>query len=204
MKMNVVVIGAGPAGLAVSACLADRGVPHTVYERGDVPLSALRQVDPEMQLLTPTALSRLPGMSLAGDPVYLRLGELVQRIERWRSERNIQVVSGINIERISRANDFLLSYSRNGEPGEVHASHVVNATGIITYPKLPADFDPRIVEFKWHHSIAVRSPDIAAARRLLVVGAGTSGAEVLERWLELRRPGDRAWLSVRRPIHAAP
>ena len=42
--MTVAVIGAGPAGLAVAAALRDEGVETVVFERGDVPLAALRTI----------------------------------------------------------------------------------------------------------------------------------------------------------------
>ncbi len=38
----------------------------------------------------------------------------------------------------------------------------------------------------------------------MVVGGGASAAEVLERWLEVRQPDDKAWLSVRSKLHAIP
>ena len=204
MATNVAVIGAGPAGLAASVCLAEQGVPHTVYERGAVPLAALRTLDPAMHLLTPAALSRLPGMSLRDSPTYLRFDAFIRKIEQWQSERHIEVVTGVEIDRVSHPDKFVLSYRRNEERGEVTATHIVNATGIIAHPKLPAGFDPQSAQFKWCHSVAVRAPDLASARRLLVIGAGTSGAEVLERWLEVRQPGNEAWISVRGPVLAAP
>jgi putative flavoprotein involved in K+ transport len=43
-----------------------------------------------------------------------------------------------------------------------------------------------------------------AARKLLVVGGGASAAEVLERWLDVRRPDDHAWLSLRSPLRSVP
>jgi cation diffusion facilitator CzcD-associated flavoprotein CzcO len=196
--VTVAVIGAGPAGLAVAAALRDEGVEHVVFERGDTPLAALRTIDPEIQLLTPTRLSRLPGMPKhADDPPYLRFGALVGELDAWRS---VPVATKTLVERVDAKPDgdgFVVHHGGR----TLAATHVVNATGIIGHPHVPPDTPPRT---RWLHSVAVRSADLAASRKLLVVGAGMSAAEVVERWLELHRPGDQLWLSTSGRVRATP
>ena len=195
---HVVIVGGGVAGLATAAYLGERGVPCTVLERGDVPFAGLRQLDPEMQLLTPPAFSRMPGMPARfGD--YEKFGEVVRQFEAWRAARGLGVVTGASVERIARDGaGFVVTYNAGHT---LAATHVVNATGIIAHPQLPADMH---YARAWQHSLTVRTPDLAAARRLVVVGAGMSAAEVLERWLEVRAPDAHAWLSTRKRVVAAP
>lgn len=196
--VHVVIVGGGVAGLATAACLGDRGVPYTVLERGEVPFAGLRQLDPEMQLLTPPAFSRMPGMPARfGD--YERFGDVVQQFEAWRAARGLGVVTGATVERIAGdRHGFVVTYNGGRT---LAATHVVNATGIIAHPQLPSGMD---YAGTWQHSLTVRTPDLAAARRLVVVGAGMSAAEVLERWLDVRPPDARAWLSTRKRVIAAP
>ena len=59
-----VVIGAGHAGLAMSRCLAERGIDHVVLERGEVANSWRTERWDSLRLLTPNWQSRLPGLSL--------------------------------------------------------------------------------------------------------------------------------------------
>jgi hypothetical protein len=49
-----------------------------------------------------------------------------------------------------------------------------------------------------------RAADLIQSRNLLVVGGGASAAEVFERWLEVRRPDDKAWLSLRSTLCCFP
>ena len=194
---HVVIVGGGVAGLATAACLAERGVPYTVLERGNVPFAGLRQLDPEMLLLTPPAFTRLPGMrARLGD--YEKFGAVVEQFEAWRAERGLSIVTGASVERVERADDgFVVTY--NGKT--IEASHVVSATGIISHPVVP---DLGAFTGAWQHSLTVRTPDLAGARALVVVGAGMSAAEVIERWLDVRRADAHAWLSTRKPIVAVP
>ena len=98
---------------------------------------------------------------------------------------------------------FAVSYQTgDGETHELRSSHVINATGIISHPRLPDNF--HFETPRWRHSIDTRAEDLAAARKLLVVGGGASAAEVLENWLRVRQEGDRAWLSLRSRLIAIP
>ncbi len=202
--MHVVIVGGGPAGLATAAGLAERDVPFTILERGASAFAALRELDPEMQLLTPPRFSRLPGMTAQpGEPAYARFGDVVTQFDAWRAARHLDVVPHAAVELVVRDGaGFRVSYRTNGDSRTLAATHVVNATGIIGNPVFPAGHER--FTGRAQHSLTVRTPDLAAAKRVCVVGAGMSAAEVIERWLEVRTPDAHAWLSTRRPVSAAP
>jgi len=186
----------------MAACLAERGVDHVVLERGATPLAALRRVDPDMRLLSPTRLSLLPGMRRrAGDPSHLPFGELIARFDEYRRERGLAVTCDAEVTSVERDG---AGFRVRWRGGELAADRVINATGIISQPHLPENFDPAATRLRWMHSLEVRRHHLEAARRLVVIGAGPSAAEVLEGWLAVRRPGDQAWLSVRGRLRAVP
>jgi putative flavoprotein involved in K+ transport len=196
---HVAIIGSGPAGLAVAAGLSRRGVNYTVLERGDTPVAALRAIDPDMALFSPAPLSRLRGMQLKPAARYPTFRELIAALDRFRVEHAIEVRTGAAVTGVERtAGGFVV----HAAGGAVEASHVVSATGIASAPRLPADLDRAQLRMRWLHSRDVRRADVAAARRLLVVGAGASAADVLEHHLAVRRDGDRAWIATRSPIRA--
>ncbi|HET6977719.1 MAG TPA: NAD(P)-binding domain-containing protein [Pyrinomonadaceae bacterium] len=200
----VIIIGAGPAGLAAAETLAKRNVAYLILEKGSSVADALRRVDPEMRLLSPKGLSLMPDMQIAADaPTYLPFATLVHELERYQQQYDLNVTLDCMVKTVSKdANGFVVRYRKDGNEHEVRGSHVVNATGIISNPRLPDNFhlEPR----HWRHSVDVRAEDLAAARQLLVVGGGASAAEVFENWLRVRREGDRAWLSLRSKLCAVP
>ena len=85
MRTEVVVIGAGHAGLAMSRCLAERSIDHVVLERGEVANSWKTERWDSLRLLTPNWQSRLPGYGYAGaDPDGFRtMPETIAFIERY-------------------------------------------------------------------------------------------------------------------------
>jgi putative flavoprotein involved in K+ transport len=199
---HVVIIGAGPAGLAAAAGLARRNVGYTVLERGAQAAAAARTIDPEMALFSPTRLSKLRGMTLAPAGRTPTFGELVAALDRFRDDHAIEVAAGHAVTGVERAPGGFTVHTAAGKT--FAASHVISATGIAGSPRFPDDVDRDALRVPALHSIAVRRAHVAAARRLLVIGAGASAAEVLAHWLAVRRPDDRAWIAARSGIRALP
>lgn len=201
----VIIIGSGPAGLAAAHALAKRNIEYVILEKDSAVAGSLRRVDPEMRLLSPKGLSLMPGMQPEpGTPTYLPFRVLVHELERYQQQYDLKVKLDCTVLAIRKeARGFLVLYrAGDGETRELRGSYVINATGIISQPRLPDNFhfEPR----RWQHSIDTRAEDLVAARELLVVGGGASAAEVLENWLQVRQDGDRAWLSLRSKLVAIP
>lgn len=203
MRRHVAILGAGPAGLAAAVCLQRLGISYVLLERGIASAAGLRGIDPEMEILSPTRLSLVPGMRRhAGDPAYLTFPAYVEKLERLAVEYRIEVRTGAEVARVTRSDHGFLVHLRDGTA--LDCTHVVSATGIVSFPRLPPRFDPTAASYRWLHSIDVRTSHLIAARRLLVVGGGQSAAEVLERWIAHRREDDRAWVSVRTHTRTLP
>jgi hypothetical protein len=204
---HVIIIGAGPAGLAAAVCLSKRKIPYTLLEQGPLVTSALRKVDPEMVLLSPTGLSLMPDMeSPPGEPPYLSFAELVKALERYREQHGVQLVTDAKVTAVAHEDGVFTVHYRGKDEAEhiLKGSHVINSTGIISHPQLPPDFNSDACSFRWMHSIDVRADDLRGVPGILVVGGGASAAEVLERWLEVRAGDARAWLSLRSALVAFP
>jgi putative flavoprotein involved in K+ transport len=201
----VIIIGSGPAGLAAAHTLAKRNIEYVILEKDAAVAGALRRVDPQMRLLSPKALSLMPDMQPEPDaPTYLPFGVLVHELERYQQQYKLKVNCDCMVLAIRKdERGFSVLYRpRHREERELRGSHVINATGIISQPRLPDNFflAPR----RWRHSVDTRAEDLAGARALLVVGGGASAAEVLETWLQVRRERDRALLSLRSKLVAIP
>jgi putative flavoprotein involved in K+ transport len=140
------------------------------------------------------------------EPNYLPFNDLVKELELYTKQHQIEVVPDATVITVERRETGFTIFFRTsgGAKHSIDATQVINATGIITHPQLPKTFNPAESSFRWLHSLDTRPDDLAKSRNLLVVGGGASAAEVLERWLEVRQPGDKAWLSVRSSLRAFP
>jgi len=191
----------------VAHTLAKRRIDYVLLEKGSSVANALRHVDPEMRLLSPASLSLMPDMKIEpGAPTYLPFKTLVRELERYQQQHGLKVTFDSTVTAVRRERvGFSVRYRTNeGVEFSVHGSHVINATGIISKPKLPENFKPGATTIPWMHSIDTRTEHLTKSRKLLVVGGGASAAEVLENWLQVRQKNDRAWISLRSKLFAVP
>ena len=208
----VIIIGAGPAGLAAAETLAKRKIDYVVLEKGPSVAAALRRVDPEMRLLSPKGLSLMPDMRIASSaPVSLPFETLVHELERYQQKYRLKVNFNCIVLSVRRRQDggrgggFDVRYqTAENKEVTIRGSHVINATGIISQQRLPENFNSASSKIRWMHSLDTRAEHLANTRKLLVVGGGASSAEVLENWLRVRQKNDHAWLSLRSRLCALP
>jgi len=189
-----VVIGAGPAGLAVAATLARQGQPCVVLERADAVGPAWQGRYDSLRLHTARWLSGLPGA-----PIPRQYGRWVARDDfvaylRDYAERfGVRPEFGVDVRRIERVDGaWRIETSR----GNASTSTVVVATGYSRVPHLPDwpgrdSFSRPLV-----HSSEYREPSAYRGRQVLVVGAGNSAAEIA---VDLARAGAHVDLAVRTP-----
>ena len=93
---DVVVIGGGQAGLAMSRCLGDRAIDHVVLERGETANSWRTERWDSLRLLTPNWMTRLPGWSYQGDDPdgYMTAAEVVSFLDTYRRSFAAPVQTG--------------------------------------------------------------------------------------------------------------
>ncbi len=198
-EAEVIVIGAGPSGLAVGACLRSRGIPFEILERADDVGSSWRNHYERLHLHTVQRFSALPGMPWPpGTPTYPSRVQMVNYLEAYA--RGFDIIPRLGEEVRSARREgagFVLRTATN----EYESRALVVATGYNRVPNVPswpgeASFGGPIV-----HSSRYKNGEPYRGKRVLVVGAGNSGAEIA---LDLWEYGAKPTLSVRGPVHVVP
>lgn len=138
--VDVVVVGAGQAGLAVSHELTAAGVEHVVLERGRVAQTWRDRWD-SFCLVTPNVTVRLPGAgAYSGDDPdgFLPKREIVHHFERWAGSFGAPVREGVTVSSLELSDDRDSRFALETGDGALRARSVVVCTGAYQRPHRPA------------------------------------------------------------------
>lgn len=195
MESDVLIIGAGPAGLATAGCLAQQGVPAQVIEgAGDVGSSWRTHYD-RLHLHTLKAWSAMPGMPFPRNtPRYPSRRQMVDYLEAYARRFGIRPDFGQQVLQIRATGGNWTAVTASGK--QYPARHLVVATGANRAPRMPAVGGEQLFSGTIMHSQAYRNAAPFSGQRVLVVGLGNSGAEIA---LDLAEHGVEVALSVRSP-----
>ena len=177
------VVGAGPAGLAVSAALAGFGHDHVVLERGRIAESWRSQRWDGFHLNTPNWMNRAPRSTAAfgGPDAFLSRDEHVANLGRYARTLKLPVRTGVEVEAARPAAGGWLLHTSDGT---LHADDVVVASGALNRPRHP---DMALPGAEQLHIASYRRADALPPGGVLIVGAGQSGVQVAEDLLEAGR-----------------
>jgi len=191
---EVVIIGGGQAGLAMSRCLSERGIGHVVLERGRVAERWRSERWDSLRLLTPNWLSRLPGYQYDGpDPNgYMTMPQVVAFLEGFAAASGVPVETGTTVLGLER--DGAL-YRVETDRGTWTAPAVVMATGYCDTPFVPEMSRRLPDDIVQIVPSAYRNPDQLPEGGVLVVGASSSGIQLAG---EIRASGRPVTVAVGR------
>jgi len=191
-ERDLVVIGAGSAGLATAALLRHEGFAPLVLEAGPEPGAAWRERYDRLRLHTPRLLSGLPGLRIPRRyGRWVGRDDLLAYFADYADAHDLDVRTGVRVRRIEPG------WELDTSDGPIRATTVIVATGYNGAPFIP-DWPGRdAFAGELIHSSDYRNTEPFRGRDVLVVGAGNSGAEIAT---DVADGGaSRSRLSVRTP-----
>jgi putative flavoprotein involved in K+ transport len=175
-RHDVVVIGAGQAGLSVGYHLKRRGIDHVILEGAPRIGDVWRNRWDSLRLFTPAKFDSLDGYRFpAHKDAFPSKDEMADYLEAYAAKFDLPVRVSESVRRLYKANGCF----RLETTGRVYeADRVVVAAASYQKPRLPAfarDLDAQVFQM---HSHEYRNPAQIPAGPVLLVGAGNSGAEI--------------------------
>jgi cation diffusion facilitator CzcD-associated flavoprotein CzcO len=193
---QTVIIGAGPAGLALAGRFTHEGLPYVLLEKSNQVGHAWHHHYDRLHLHTVKQHSALPYLPFpASYPTYVSRQQLIDYFELYCRHFDIQ----------PRLEQEVKVVRRQGKQWVVHSptdtyfcERVVIATGYNRRPKQPTWPEQETFSGTWQHSHVYRNGAAFGGKRVLVVGIGNTGAEIA---LDLYEHGAEPYVSVRGPVN---
>jgi putative flavoprotein involved in K+ transport len=176
-RVDVVVIGAGQAGLAIGHFLARAGRRFVILEAGESVGTAWRGRWDSLVLFTPRRHDALPGLPFPGDPDgYPGRDEVVVYLEQYAQTFDLPVRFSSRVRSLKAEDKGFVLDLADGR--RIATDQVVVATGPFHVPNMPTltdELDPALFQA---HSAAYRSPTGVPDGTVLVVGGGNTGFQI--------------------------
>lgn len=198
--MDTIIIGAGPAGLAMAGRLRQLGLPFELLEKSDAVGPLWRQHYDRLCLHTVKEHSHLPGLPFPADyPRYVSRQQLVDYFEAYAQAFDIRPNFRQEVRAIEKEGGHWVVHTVAGPA--FRAAEVVIATGVNRMPLRPSLPGEDAFEGQILHSREYKNAKAFGGQRVLVVGMGNTGAEIA---LDLSESGIATAISVRGPVNIVP
>jgi len=198
-RTETVIIGAGPAGLAVGACLRRGGRSFEVLERDAHVASSWRRHYDRLHLHTDKQNSGLPFRPFSrSTPRYPSREDVIEYLERYARELSVEPRFSSEVTSARREGNEWVVATR----GPTYRSRfLVVASGNTREPVRPVFSGQSAYRGEVLHSSEYRNGERFRGKQVLVVGFGNSGGEIA---IDLHEHGASPSLAVRGPVNVIP
>jgi putative flavoprotein involved in K+ transport len=175
-RLDVLVIGAGQAGLATAYHLRARGLRFLVVDAGREIGGSWRGRWDSLRLFTPAQHDSLPGMEFpAPADTYPTKDEVAGYLAAYAAKFELPVLLACRVQRLERTADGFVAHTRQGP---LAARQVVVATGPFQSPMIPGVAADLPADVRQLHSAEYRRPDALPDGPVVVVGGANSGRQI--------------------------
>jgi putative flavoprotein involved in K+ transport len=174
---EVVVVGAGQAGLAMGYFLAHQGRRFVILERAPEIAPAWRERWDSLTLFTPRRYSPLPGLPFPGDPDgYPTRDEVIAYLDRYAETFDLPIEFNSEVKKLELGDGGRFRLAVDGRTST--ADQIVVATGPFQTPYVPKLADRLADDVFQTHAVGYRRPDEVPSGTVLVVGGGNTGFQI--------------------------
>ena len=175
--VEVAVIGAGQAGLAMGYFLRRQGRRFVILERAESIGSAWRERWESLTLFTARRYSALPAVPFPGDPDgHPTRDEVVAYLDRYAETFDLPIELGSEVIGLEQGVDGRFRLELDGRT--IAADQVVVATGPFQTPHVPKLAEKLANDVFQTHAVGYRRPDDVPKGTVLVVGGGNTGFQI--------------------------
>lgn len=173
----VIVVGGGQSGLAAARALSELRMPTVILEAEDRPTGSWPRYYDSLRVFSPARYSSMPGMPFPGAPNhYPSRDEVSDYLERYAAHLDVEMQTNTSVEAVHQNGSAFVVLTKDGRT--LPASGIVAASGSFSNPHRPTFPGEEGFTGELSHVADYRNPTPYADKRVVVVGAGDSAAQV--------------------------
>lgn len=198
-RTDVIVIGAGQAGLSAAYHLQRRGLDYLVFDAEEGPGGAWRHRWKSLRMATVNGISDLPGIAKpAVDPREPSSEFLTRYFREYEEELGLAVRRPVKVLSVRREDSNPAGRLRIATTaGDWSAKAVINATGTWTRPFWPIYPGQSTFRGRQLHVADYVAAEQFTGQHVIVVGGGISAVGLLD---EISQVTTTSWFTRREPV----
>ena len=195
----VIVIGGGQSGLAAARALRELQTPTVILEASERPAGSWPRYYDSLRVFSPAEYSSMPGLPFPGRADrYPHRDEVIDYLERYAARLEVEIQTNTRVETVQQDGKAFRVVTADGRI--LHASGIVAASGSFSNPYRPTFPGEDAFAGALSHAAEYRNPTPYAGKRVVVVGAGDSAAQIANELAEVAT----TTLAARHPVRFIP
>ena len=192
--LDTIVIGGGQAGLSAAFYLRRKKLNYLVLDDRDSPGGAWLHTWDSLRLFSPTEFSSLHGWPMPkSEEEYPTKQEFIAYLEAYEKRYDFSIQRNVQVVDVTKQEDH---FKVDTTQQTYFAKTVISATGTANHPFIPIYPNSENFTGNQSHSIDYKTPNDFKDQRVLVIGGGNSGAQILA---ELSLVAKTQWVSLNEP-----
>ena len=191
---DTIIIGGGQAGLSTAYFLRRHKLDFLVLDDQRGPGGSWLQTWDSLRLFSPVQYNSLSGWPMPkSNEEYPMKDELIRYFEAYEHRYNFPIKRPIIVNQVTKENGL---FKIAGHNQIFYSKTLVSATGTHQNPFIPAYPGRELFQGKQIHSSDYRNPREFAGKKVLIVGGGNSGAQILA---EISKVAETKWVTLEDP-----
>lgn len=192
---DVLIIGGGQAGLSTAYFLRRTSLSYLILDNHTKPGGSWNKTWDSLKLFSPSEYSSLSGWTMPeSKEEYPTKTEFISYLSEYEKRYDFSVQRQTHVEEVVKENGL---FKITTNKGVFYSKTLVSATGTAGNPFIPEYPKQELFSGTQIHSSAYRNPSDFINKKVLVVGGGNSGAQVLA---EISKVAETKWVTTTEPV----